>query len=348
MSKPYAPPYSLTTTIVHRVAQICEALGRFAVALDASALRLRRINRIHTIQGSLAIEGNTLDVVQITAILDGKRVLAPPRQIQEVRNAIKAYDRLLPILESLEPELKAVQPPWRADNEANLLEAHATLMTGLQDAPGQYRDGGVGVMAGTQIIHMAPPASRVPHLMQDLLAWLKTTKEHPLILSAVFHYEFEFIHPFSDGNGRMGRLWQSLILSQWQSVFAQIPVESLIFEHQQAYYDAIQRSTQNADCAVFIEFMLDMIAQALPTAAPQVSPQVTPQVVELVHVLVGEMARDELQLTLGLRDRKSFVARYLKPALAAGLVEYTRPEQPTSRLQKYRLSNAGHRMAGKR
>jgi Fic family protein len=347
MSKPYAPPYTLSSTIVHRVAEICEALGRFAAALDVSAVRLRRINRIHTIQGSLAIEGNTLDVAQITAILDGKRVLAPPRQIQEVRNAIKAYDRLLPILEPLHPDRKAVQPPWRAESEADLLEAHATLMAGLLDAPGNYRDGGVGVMAGTCVIHMAPPASRVVHLMQDLLGWVKSTNEHPLIVSAVFHYEFEFIHPFSDGNGRMGRLWQSLILSQWNPVFAQIPVESLIHEHQQAYYNAIQRSTQNADSAAFIEFMLDMIAQALPTATPQVSPQVSPQVAELIHVLVGEMKRDELQLALGLLDRKSFVARYLKPALAAGLVEYTRPEQPTSRLQKYRLSSAGQRMAGK-
>ena len=132
-------------------------------------------------------------------------------------------------------------------------------MTGLLDAPGQYRQGGVGLMSGTQVIHMAPPASRVPYLMQDLLAWLGATREHPLIASAVFHYEFEFIHPFSDGNGRMGRLWQTLILSQWQPLFAQIPVESLIYEHQQAYYKAIQQSTQNADSAVFIEFMLDMI-----------------------------------------------------------------------------------------
>lgn len=346
MSKPYAPPYRLTTAIVHRVAEIGEALGRRSAVSDANALRLHRINRIQTIHGSLAIEGNTLDVTQITAILDGKRVLAPPRQIQEVRNAIKAYDVLSPVSESGgKTQMGALK--WRAEKESDLLAAHAVLMEGLLDAPGHYRESGVGVMAGTRVIHMAPPASRVPYLMRDLLSWLKSTQEHPLISSAVFHYEFEFIHPFADGNGRMGRLWQSLILIHWNPVFAQIPVESLIHEHQQAYYNAIQQSTQNADCAVFIEFMLDMIAQALPTATPQVSPQVSPQVAELIQILVGEMTRDELQLALGLRDRKSFVARYLKPALAAGLVEYTRPEQPTSRLQKYRLSSAGQRMAGK-
>ena len=139
----------------------------------------------------------------------------------------------------------------------------------------------------------------------------------------------------------MGRLWQSLILSQWQSVFAQIPVESLIYEHQQAYYDAIKQSTQNADSAVFIEFMLEMISKALPASTPQVSQQVSPQVVELIRVLVGKMAREQIQATLGLRDRKSFTARYLKPALAAGLIETTRPNQPTGRLQKYRLSHKG-------
>ena len=139
----------------------------------------------------------------------------------------------------------------------------------------------------------------------------------------------------------MGRLWQSLILSQWQSAFAQIPVESLIYEHQQAYYDAIRQSTQNADSAVFIEFMLEMISKSLPASTPQVSQQVSPQVVKLIRVLVGEMAREQIQAALGLRDRKSFTARYLKPALAAGLIDTTRPNQPTSRLQKYRLSRAG-------
>ena len=324
MSPAYSPPYSLTSAIVSLVSQASEALGWLCAEQTlASSLRLRRINRIRTIQGSLAIEGNTLGEAQIPAILDGKRVLAPPREIQEARNAIKAYELF---------------SQWQPAKELDLLAAHSTLMAGLLDAPGHYRNGGVGVMAGTQVIHMAPPASRVPLLMHNLLSWLSRTDEHPLIASSVFHYEFEFIHPFDDGNGRMGRLWQTLILSQWNPALAYIPVESLVHEHQAEYYQAINQSTQQGNAAPFITFMLQMLVQAL---APQVSPQVTPQVRALIAVLEGEMNREQLQALLALRDRKSFRQRYLQPALAEGLIEYTRPDQPNSRLQQYRLTDLG-------
>jgi len=191
------------------------------------------------------------------------------------------------------------------------------------------------------VIHMAPPADRVPHLMADLFGWLTATDAHPLIASSVFHYEFEFIHPFADGNGRMGRLWQSLILARWNPLFADIPVESLIFEHQAEYYQAIQESTQKTDSAPFIAFMLRMILDTVTITAPQVSPQVTPQVGELLAAIRGEMGREELQSSLGLSDRKSFRERYLKPALADGLLEMTIHDKPNSRLQKYRLTDKG-------
>ena len=233
------------------------------VLTDSSKeLRLRRINRVRTIHGSLAIEGNNLSEEQITAILDGKRVIAPPREIQEVRNAIAAYDRF---------------DDWSVESEADLKEAHGVLMAGLIDAVGMYRRSGVGVIAGERVIHMAPPADRVPALMQDLFSWLGATEDHPLIASSVFHYEFEFIHPFADGNGRMGRLWQTLILKGWNPLFADIPVESLVFEHQEEYYEALQQSTNKADSAPFIEFMLRMILNAVSSATPQVGPQVTPK-----------------------------------------------------------------------
>jgi Fic family protein len=323
----YQPPYTITPEILNRVAAISEAIGRLTALTDqARALRLRRINRIRTIRGSLAIEGNTLSEAQVTAILEGKRVIAPPREVQEVKNALAAYDRF---------------DSWKPEAEKDLLEAHRILMSGLIDEAGMYRHGGVGVMAGQQVIHMAPPAGRVPHLMSDLFGWLAATDAHPLIASSVFHYEFEFIHPFADGNGRIGRLWQSLILARWNPLFADIPVESLIFEHQAEYYHALQESTRQTDSAPFIAFMLRMILDTVTTSTPQVSPQVTPQVGELLAAIRGEMGREALQAALELSDRKSFRERYLKPALADGLIEMTIPEKPNSRLQKYRLTDKG-------
>ncbi len=323
----YQPPYTITLEILNRVAEISEAVGRLAVlSSEVRALRLRRINRIRTIHGSLAIEGNTLSEAQITAILEGKRVIAPPREVQEVKNALSAYDRF---------------DTWRPEVEKDLLEAHRVLMSNLIDEVGVYRSSGVGVMAGGQVIHMAPPAERVPQLMGDLFRWLATTDAHPLIASSVFHYEFEFIHPFADGNGRMGRLWQSLILARWNPLFADTPVESLVFEHQAEYYQVLQESYQQADSAPFIAFMLRMILEAVTTSAPQVSPQVSPQVRKLLAVIQGEMSREALQSALGLLDRKSFRERYLKPALIDGLIEMTLPGKPNSRLQQYRLTDKG-------
>jgi len=320
----YQPPYSITPAIVKLVAEISETVGRLSVLANATkTLRLRRINRIRTIRGSLAIEGNTLSEVQITAILDGKQVVAAPREIREVRNAIAAYDRL---------------SQWRPEVEADLLEAHRILMAGLVEEAGTWRRGGVGVMAGEDVIHMAPPANRVPELMQDLFQWLASSDQHPLITSSVFHYEFEFIHPFADGNGRVGRLWQTLILTRWNPLFAYIPVESLIHEHREDYYQALQKSTEQTDCAPFIAFILRMIFSAVSYITPQVAPQVTPQVKRLLQTMQGEMTRAQLQNALGLRDRKSFHERYLKPALSEGLIEMTIPEKPNSRLQRYRLT----------
>ncbi|MCK7578093.1 MAG: Fic family protein [Chromatiales bacterium] len=323
----YQPPYTITQEILNHVAWISETVGRLTLLTEQTrTLRLRRANRIRTIHGSLAIEGNTLSEAQITAILEGKRVIAPPREIQEVRNALAAYEHF---------------DAWHPEREADLLEAHRILMSGLIDEAGAYRRSGVGVMAGEQVIHMAPPANRVPHLMADLFAWLAGSDAHPSIAGSVFHYEFEFIHPFADGNGRLGRLWQSLILAHWNPLFADLPVESLVLNHQGAYYQSLQDSTEQTDCAPFIAFMLQMLAEALATTRPQVAPQVSPQVGALLRALQGEMTRETLQAALDLRDRKSFRARYLQPALSDGLIEMTIPDKPNSRLQHYRLTDKG-------
>ena len=324
-----APPYSVTPEIVSRVERVGEAIGRAEVSREAQELRLRRINRIRTIRGSLAIEGNTLGEEQISAVLDGKPVIAPPREIREARNAFKAYDRY---------------PEWNPASEADLLGAHEILMAGLLDAPGRYRRGPVVVAGPGEVHHVGPPADRVPHLMADLLAWVGGTREHPLIASSVFHYEFEFIHPFADGNGRMGRLWQTLILTRWKPLFADVPVESLIHASQREYYDAIRDSSARGESTSFIVYMLGAILGALQEsrqASPQEEPQATPQVRRLLSVLDGAMSRREILLALGLRDRKSLRQRYLSPALELGYVEMTRPDAPSDRNQKYRLTQRG-------
>ena len=318
------PPYTITPAILDLSIRIGEALGRAEEAAVGEDLRLRRINRIRTIRGSLAIEGNTLTEDEITTILDGRPVIAPPREIQEVRNAFGAYDAF---------------PRWNPASEADLLRAHEMLMVGLLDAPGRYRRGGVAVAGGGQVHHIGPPADRVPHLMSNLLTWLGGTDEHPLIASSVFHYEFEFIHPFEDGNGRMGRLWQTLILTRWNPLFAWIPVESLIHARQSDYYAAIRESSAKGESTPFITYMLEAIHEA--TSTPQVTPQITPQVTRLLSVLKGEMSARQILHALGLSDRKSFRERYLLPALEHALVEMTHPESPTARNQRYRLTARG-------
>ena len=332
MDTSYSPPYELTSAIVTLVAEASQLLGRLSV-LDSTAsnLRLRRANRIRTIQGSLAIEGNTLSEEQVTAIVEGKRILAPPRELQEVRNAILAYERF---------------DTWTPDSLEDLLAAHRVLMAGLVDDPGSFRSGGVGVMAGERVIHVAPPAGRVPALMKDLFAWIESTDAHPLIASSIFHYEFEFIHPFADGNGRIGRLWQSLILSRWNPLFANLPVESIVYQHQAEYYDALNASGAQGESSIFIEFMLRRILDALkslsaPDFGPEVVPEVTPEVMRLLKVLKGEMTRKAIQAKLGLKDEKNFRRSYQQPAVARKLIEMTIPDKPNSRLQKYRITSAG-------
>lgn len=245
----YIPPFKITSKIVNLIAEISSKIERYAMLLEQdTTLRLRKANRIKTIHSSLAIEGNNLSEAQVSDIINGKSVVAPLREIQEVKNAIATYD----LFSSLNPF-----------DEKDLLRAHATMMSALVDNPGRWRTGGVGVFGESGCVHMAPPAERVPALMSDLFDWLKNADDHLLIRSCVFHYEFEFIHPFIDGNGRVGRLWQSLILSQLHPLFAHLPVENMVFSNQQAYYDAITAATAVGESTPFIEFMLGEILATL-------------------------------------------------------------------------------------
>ena len=245
----YQPPYTITPQIVQQVADIVELVTRWSYS-DDSALtpQLRRNNRIRTIQASLAIENNTLSIEQVTDVLDGKAVLGLPREIQEVRNAFTAYEQV---------------SKWQPRSQSDLLAAHGLLMAGLVDDAGHYRKGGVGIYSDKGLVHMAPPAKMLSGLMADLLEWLASAPVHPLIASSVFHYEFEFIHPFADGNGRMGRLWQTLILSKWEPILAYLPVETVIRMRQTAYYEALAEADRIASATPFIEFMLQALHDAM-------------------------------------------------------------------------------------
>ena len=254
---PYQPPFTLNHAMTSRVADIAELIGAWKAAHHNTLVpELRRSNRIKTIQASLAVEQNTLSVEQVTAVLDGKTVLGPPREIQEVHNAFAAYEAM---------------QGWHPHNPEHLLDAHGLLMRGLVDDAGRWRQGGTGIYQGDQLVHMAPPASRLPGLIDDLFRWLKTTDAHPLIASAAFHYEFEFIHPFSDGNGRMGRLWQTLILSRWQPLLAYLPVETVIKHRQQDYYRLLGEADARSDCSAFIVFLLQAIESSLQEAVSEVT-----------------------------------------------------------------------------
>lgn len=245
----YKPPFTVSPKAINLVAQISGQIERYAIKMEqGDTLRLRKANRIKTIYSSLAIEGNKLSEVEVRSILEGKTVIAPPKEILEVRNAIKTYE--------LYPELN----PFSV---RDLLRAHGVMMAGLVDEAGMFRTGGVGVFAGDKPVHIAPPAKRVKELVTDLFEWLENADDNLLIKSCVFHYEFEFIHPFADGNGRTGRLWQSLILGRLNPFFEHLPVENMVYANQQAYYDAINRSSDLGDSGPFIDFMLEEILGAL-------------------------------------------------------------------------------------
>lgn len=252
----YKPPFEINAAILQTVAEICEMLGRWSVSNKSTlSPHLRRNNRIRTIHASLAIENNSLSEKQVTAVIEGKRILGAPREIQEVQNAFAAYEKMT---------------DWQPENSEDLLTAHQFLMSKLIDEAGKFRSSAVGVYRDKTLIHLAPPADRVANLVSDLLEWLRKTDSHPLIASCVFHYEFEFVHPFADGNGRMGRLWQSLILSKWQPILAFLPVETVIHKKQSEYYQALSACDKAASSTIFIEFMLDALRIAMSEVVTEI------------------------------------------------------------------------------
>lgn len=324
----YQHQFHMTDKITNLTADICELLGQIKILSNGKfSPYLRKENRIRTIHSSLAIEYNSLSLEQVTAIIDGKRILGNPVEIKEVKNAYTAYEMMLTL------------DPYSVDD---LLKAHETMMKELISENGRFRSGGVGVFNGKALVHMAPPANMVPGQIQDLFSWYKASEIHPLIRSAIFHYEFEFIHPFADGNGRVGRMWHSLLLGRWNEIFYWLPVEDLIRSRQEEYYKALGKSDRDADSSAFVEFLLQVILDTLQNTTVVGNDEVEEQKDPLVDTLREAIGKDTLSATeimkrLGLSHRPTFRQNYLNPALSHGVIEMTIPDKPNSRHQKYRL-----------
>ena len=324
----YKPPFSITNKILSYVSSISEKIGRITTTSNLeSKPHLRKNNRIRSIHSSLKIEANSLTLGQVRDVINGKSVLGEQKEIQEVKNAYAAYERLSEI------------DPY---NIQHLKQFHGIMTKFLVEESGEFRSGEEGVFNGDQCIFMAPPAQFVPQLMSELFDWMREAQNnvHPLILSSVFHYEFVFIHPFSDGNGRMARLWQTAILSNWKSIFEYIPVESQIEKFQAEYYEAISQCHITGESTIFIEFMLSQIDKILDDISAQISEK-NDYLPETVQKLLAIMEYDipytsnALMEKLGLKAREGFRRNYLHPAVEMILIQMTIPDKPNSRNQRY-------------
>ena len=259
----YKPPYIITDKILTKVSDIVELVSELNnIKKEFNTPKLRKKNRVKSITGTLQIEGNTFDEDKITKVIDGKVVLGSMREIEEVKGAINAYDYL---------------EKYDYKKEKDLLYSHSLLMGGLLNNAGNYRQNNVGVGGADGITHVAPPPNMVPKLMGELFSWLEQTDLHMLIVSCIFHYEFEFIHPFSDGNGRVGRLWQSVILYKYKNIFGAIPIESVVRDNQEAYYQALEDSGALGESTPFIEFILDVIFKTLKKVKKEDVPKNVPK-----------------------------------------------------------------------
>ncbi|WP_404341227.1 Fic family protein [Pseudoalteromonas mariniglutinosa] len=330
----YTPPFTITTKIIKLIAQISETIGQLSILEKKSTDEFKTLGKLNSIQSMLSLADT---VAAIKASTDSTVNLTKTKQIDNLQ------------------QLHTLSANWQLTNQNHLLTAHKTLLDGIANNAGMYRLTAVA----NQQIQMTPQASLVPSLMNDLCHWLNNTDHHPLIVSSVLHYEFEFIHPFMLGNSQIGCFWQTQLLARWNPVFYQLSIESMVANCQEAYIKAINDSTIHGDSVPFIEFILALINTALtdrknlikttekiqghhdtPHQSQLQKPHQTPQVKALLNVLKNSdnaLSRAEIQTQLGLKDRKSFRERYLKPAIDDGLITMTMPEKPQSKSQKYRL-----------
>ena len=324
----HKPPFTITNEILSYVSSISEKLGRITATINLEAKpHLRKNNRIKSIHSSLKIEANSLSLGQVRDVINGKTVLGEQREIQEVKNAYAAYERLSEINPYSIKDLK---------------QFHGIMTKYVVEESGVFRRGEEGVFNGDQCIFMAPPARLVPELMNNLFDWMEKEKNsvHPLILSSVFHYEFVFIHPFSDGNGRMARLWHTAILSKWKPIFEYIPIESQIAKFQDEYYNAIAKCHTDGASTIFIEFMLSQIDKILYDISIQSSEdneQLSEYIKKLLHVMEYDVpyTSKALMEKLDLKSKEGFRRNYLRPAIDRNLIRMTIPDKPNSRNQRY-------------
>ena len=326
------PPYTITEKAADYLAKIVETVTRLEFETGFSRdIRLHRENRVRTIHSSLAIEGNTLSLGEVTAVLQGKVVAGRQEEIKEVKNAYEAYDKIMTF------------DPYSVPD---FLKAHKLMTQGLVKEAGMFRSGDVGVFSGDQVVHIGARPQFVKDLIEDLLGWAKESELHPVLKSAILHYEIETIHPFADGNGRMGRLWQTLLLAKWNRIFAWMPMETVLYQKRSRYYGAIEDARKANDSGIFIEFTLSaMLDIILLQEKHQVEHQEKHQV-ELSDIQNAvlkalenkALSRKEVFAAIGMAGDYRAFKRHIEPLLDAGLIEMTVPDKPNSRLQKYRLS----------
>lgn len=324
----YNPAFNITNKMISLVSSISEKIGRISVTKNLeSKPHLRKNNRIKSIHSSLKIEANSLSLGQVRDVINGRSVLGEQKEIQEVKNAYSTYEKLAEI------------NPFNMDE---LKKMHGIMTKYLVDEAGSFRKGEEGVFSGETCIFMAPPARLVPELMNNLFDWLNRCKEevHPLIMASVFHYEFVFIHPFSDGNGRMARLWHSAFLTKWNKVFEYIPIESQIEKFQDEYYENIAKCHSEGNSDIFIQFMLEQIDRILSEIIEQISlgdEDLSEYVKRLLDVMEYDIpyTLSALMELLELKSKETIRRHYIHPALKLNLIQMTLPDKPQSRNQRY-------------
>ena len=323
----YKPPFTITNKMLSLCISITEKVSQINNYQSLKRMPiLRKNNRIKSIHSSLAIEANSLSLNQVKDVIEGKVVIGPKKEIQEVKNAYNLYGMF---------------DKFDCYSEKDLLRAHGILTYLIDEESGKYRDHGEGVFDGDKLIFVAPPENMVPTLMEDLFNWLKNDKETPLLIkSCIFHYEFVFIHPFGDGNGRTARFWQNLLLSNWNSVFEYIPLESQIHKYQSEYYHKIDICHKSGDSNEFIEFILLMLNEVLAEvllSSQKESRHISEQVNRLLSVMDDEIpySAKELLSLLNIKSKETLRASYLNPALENGLIKMTLPDKPNSKNQRY-------------